>query len=586
MYIRLSYKGIRTDHTAIQNLFKHKNLRGRLARWFVTLQNYDVKFEYIPGKKNTAADALSRNIAPQQNVNSIVCSIQELTTLDSDLLITEQRKDENWKQIIEYLESNASSSDTLRLPKTCKITDFQLHNGLLYRNAEIKCKGVSREKVKQLVIPKELVPIVLKYLHDAPCSGHPGKEKAYRQAQLKYYWLDMRKQIYNHIDNCHVCAQMKGHTRTPAPMLSYPIPQKPWERVHIDTLELPMSENGYKYLLVIIDYFSRYAIIKSMKCKNAESIAKILLEEVICPFTTPTTLISDNGSEFNNSILVELCKLFNIKKVNIHVYKPESNGVVERLNRKIITCLRNLINPHSISWDLWIPLVTCSLNTQINSATGETPHYIIFGVDKVLPYSLLESKSSPIYNYDDYILTRINKFKEIYQRVRDHMKQYSEDIRMQQHKRARTINIKPGDLVMIKLHTPIGNSNKLSPQFKGPYKVLQPDSGNKFKVRHLETGEISVRHVDELKLTHMKENEDNEETHNTITENTQSITEASNKNTELENESHEFKMKLRSHSQQVLPFTCTVENLSETEYFEYVDQVLNELNIDCYSFYR
>ncbi len=48
------------------NLFKHKNLRGRLARWFVTLQNYEINFEYIPGKKNTAADALSRNILSQE----------------------------------------------------------------------------------------------------------------------------------------------------------------------------------------------------------------------------------------------------------------------------------------------------------------------------------------------------------------------------------------------------------------------------------------------------------------------------------------------------------------------------------------
>ncbi len=56
----LGYKiRVWTDHMAIQNLFKHKNLRERLARWFVTLQSYDVTFEYIPGKKNTAADALS-----------------------------------------------------------------------------------------------------------------------------------------------------------------------------------------------------------------------------------------------------------------------------------------------------------------------------------------------------------------------------------------------------------------------------------------------------------------------------------------------------------------------------------------------
>ncbi len=65
--ILLGYKiRVWTYHTAIQNLFKHKNLRGRLARWFVTLQNYEVNFEYIPGKKNTAADALSRNITSQE----------------------------------------------------------------------------------------------------------------------------------------------------------------------------------------------------------------------------------------------------------------------------------------------------------------------------------------------------------------------------------------------------------------------------------------------------------------------------------------------------------------------------------------
>ncbi len=59
-----------TNDTAIQNLFKHKNLRGRLVRWFVTLQNYEIEFEYIPGKKNTAADALSRNIVSHGEVNS------------------------------------------------------------------------------------------------------------------------------------------------------------------------------------------------------------------------------------------------------------------------------------------------------------------------------------------------------------------------------------------------------------------------------------------------------------------------------------------------------------------------------------
>ncbi len=113
----------------------------------------------------------------------------------------------------------------------------------------------------------------------------------------------MRKQIYNHIDNCNICAEVKGHTHAPAPVLNYPIPEKKtWERIHLDTLILPLSENGFKYLLVIIDYFSRFCILQPIQNKNAETIATSLFQRVICPFTTPKTIITDNGPEFNNAI--------------------------------------------------------------------------------------------------------------------------------------------------------------------------------------------------------------------------------------------------------------------------------------------
>ncbi len=62
------------------------------------------------------------------------------------------------------------------------------------------------------------------------------------------------------------------------------------------------------------------------------------------------------------------------------------------------------------------------------------------------------------------------------------MKQYLQDLTKQQHKRAQDVKIQTEDIVIVKLHTPIGNSNKLSPKFMGLHKVIAPDSGNKFKV--------------------------------------------------------------------------------------------------------
>ncbi len=101
---------------AIQNLFKHKNLRERLARWFVTLQNHDVTFEYIPGKKNTAADALSGS--SENEVNSAVCSVQELITLDSDMIAVEQSKNETLHDLIQYLKNPTRTGQ----PPKCDVT--------------------------------------------------------------------------------------------------------------------------------------------------------------------------------------------------------------------------------------------------------------------------------------------------------------------------------------------------------------------------------------------------------------------------------------------------------------------------------
>ncbi len=160
--------------------------------------------------------------------------------------------------------------------------------------------------------------------------------------------------------------------------------------------------------------------------KRAETTASVIFTHIITDFTTPQVIITDNGCEFNNDILTELCNLFQVKKINVQAYHPQSNGVVGRLNKKIISCLTGLINPHSIEWNKWIPMVKCALNTQVSSATGESPHYIIFGEDKSLPHELFNAEPQPIYNYDDYVATKIHKFQQIYSRVTDHMKTYSE----------------------------------------------------------------------------------------------------------------------------------------------------------------
>ena len=95
----------------------------------------------------------------------------------------------------------------------------------------------------------------------------------------------MRNTIYANVDNSLTCTGTKGNVHTQSPMLTYPVPQKPWERGHINTLESPMLQNGFKYLLVAIDYLSRFCVLQPMKNKKAEIVASVIFDQIICSIT-------------------------------------------------------------------------------------------------------------------------------------------------------------------------------------------------------------------------------------------------------------------------------------------------------------
>ncbi len=102
----------------------------------------------------------------------------------------------------------------------------------------------------------------------------------------------------------------KGTVPRPAPILEYPPPDRPWDVVLIDLLQLPTSHQGSRYLLVCVDHL--YVVLATVKDKSAQSIAHSLIPHLICTYSTPRVLLSDNGTEFRNQLLAEICKLFGI----------------------------------------------------------------------------------------------------------------------------------------------------------------------------------------------------------------------------------------------------------------------------------
>ena len=154
-------------------------------------------------------------------------------------------------------------------------------------------------------------------------------------------------------------------------------------------LQLPKSHEGSRYLLVMVDHFSRYVVLAPVPDKSAAAVAHALITHIICPFTTPRVILSDNGLGFRNSLLTELCVQFSIKQTFTVAYHPNSNGLVERANRKILEALRPVVGTLYEDWEDWIPQIGACINSSVCESTGKAPHYILYRVDKRLPYELL-----------------------------------------------------------------------------------------------------------------------------------------------------------------------------------------------------
>ncbi len=134
-----------------------------------------------------------------------------------------------------------------------------------------------RNPVTAFVIPESYVPVVLKLTHDEVLAGHPGKERTLLAARTKYYWPTMRIDIDAYVARCVKCAQHKGTVPKPAPVIEYHPPERPWDVVSVDLLQLPASHQGSKYLLVCVDHLSRYVVLSPLKDKTAGAVAHALI---------------------------------------------------------------------------------------------------------------------------------------------------------------------------------------------------------------------------------------------------------------------------------------------------------------------
>ncbi len=235
-HLWLSHSSISTNHSEVTELFQGRNLSGRFARWYLTIQEFMPKFNHLPGRANVVADALSRNVPVGATTQQPIIenfSMQELKA--------ERHKHPTWGKVIFALESGDETSlSQMHVPIS------QLH--LTTKRVLRRVAADNSDGNDQWINPESLVPTVLKLIHDQPAAGHPRRA---------YFWPRMRVDVEDYVGRCVTCATHKGTTAGPAPMLECPPPTQTWDVVSIDLLQLPKTHQGSQFLLVCVEHFSR-----------------------------------------------------------------------------------------------------------------------------------------------------------------------------------------------------------------------------------------------------------------------------------------------------------------------------------------
>jgi transposase InsO family protein len=326
------------------------------------------------------------------------------------------------------------------------------------------------------IIPTAMQDCVLDQVHNSPSAAHFGRKKTLSMLKDRYYWINRNRSVREWCQNCRVCAGRKGpRKRQHGPAQLYLV-GAPMERIAIDIVgPLPVTEHGNKYMLVAMDYFTKWPEVYAIPDQEAVTVARALVEGMFCRFGAPMELHSDQGRNFESNVFAEVCRLFGVSKTRTTPGYPQSDGMVERFNRTLLNALASFADLHQRDWDLYIPFVLLAYRSVVHESTGTSPSMMMLGREVRGPVELLlprpaQEEPEEVTEYGAK-LRRI--LEEVHERARSCLDIAGNNMKRRYDRSADADGFQLGDAVW--LYNPRCKRNmspKLTRPWEGPYRVI------------------------------------------------------------------------------------------------------------------
>ena len=380
--------------------------------------------------------------------------------------------------------------------ETCKL--YCIENNLELPIMEILSHILADKEVKfricqELIkaVKEDEIPQILDHYHRGKTNLHRGINETVRRIKEKYTWPNLVKDVEKFIKSCDICQKVKiCRKNLSSPMVITETPRTPFERINIDIYEYPTRHHA----LTIRDELTKFIQAYPIEDKTAKTIVNTLLV-FFQHYGTPLRIHCDQGREFENTLMKDLCSLFDIKLTFSSVGHPQSNGSLERFHATLSEMIRanHAENPHEHPFNALPYAVICYNNTK-NKTHGFTPYELIFGHSSNRPPEKLYNQKELISKYIRDLNNRMNYFYRIARKRTDAQKEKSK-IRFDRTVPKHPYEYNVGDKVYVK-ESQI--KNKAENLFNGPFEIIEILS-NSAILRNPESNQTSKINFDRLK---------------------------------------------------------------------------------------
>ena len=349
---------LQTDHKPIIGACLKPNERDipRETRQLMFLSQFNPTMQYLKGNLNSAADALSR----ASDCNAIDLKTPEMI-VEKERLQDEQARDAELQSILD-------GDNRVSL-------DLQLIDG-------IQCEVM--HGMVRAYAPLALRNEIISKIHNI---SHPGIKGTLRLVRERFVWPGIKKDVRAWAQNCVDCQRAKITRHNSAPITQIPSCGAKFDEVHMDIVGPLPHSRGCRYLLTIIDRFSKWLEAIPLQETTAQTVADAFLHNWIGRFGVPRTVTTDRGSNFQSHLFKTLMKNLGIVHISTTAYHPSANGLIERPHRRI----KEALKAHSAnsSWYEVLPFILLQMRTTPREDTDCSPSQTTFGHPLRLPIDLV-----------------------------------------------------------------------------------------------------------------------------------------------------------------------------------------------------